>query len=203
MRQVLPVASQGSLYVGNQSLVGWFARVTTSVPNLGALWTLGTVRYLSWILLAGLGVTLWRIRRYRPVVADEIAAAILVVLLGATLSWDHYFVWAFVPLTMMCDPRRWRAVSPSKCLAWAVMLTVAVGLFATAGPDPIGRRGAGRRLGSLVRKPVHRSRRSSSSRWRLVSSGRAAGARWRMSHRQTASASPASFDGPELSLSQR
>jgi hypothetical protein len=136
LRDVLPDASGGSLYVSNQSVVGWLARITTPVTSLDHQWTLGRERYLAWLLFAGLGYLLWRVRRDRPVVPLEIGAAVLVLLVASPLSWDYYFVWAFVPLVLVLDPRSWAGTRIRERVAWGAGLVAAVVLLAFRLPIP-------------------------------------------------------------------
>jgi alpha-1,2-mannosyltransferase len=136
VRDVLPNASGGSLYVGNQSIVGWLARITSPITSLDHQWPVGGERYVSWMLIAGFGALLLRLRRGRPVVPIEIGAAVLVVLVAGPLSWDHYFVWAFVPLVLVLDPRAWVGPSRRERGLWATGVVTTVALLTVRLPVP-------------------------------------------------------------------
>jgi alpha-1,2-mannosyltransferase len=136
VRDVLPNASGGSLYVSNQSIVGWLARITSPITSLDHQWPVGNERYVSWLLVAGFGVLLVRLRLGRPVVPTEIGAAVLVVLVASPLSWDHYFVWAFVPLVLVLDPRAWVGPMRAERGLWAAGIATTVVLLAVRLPVP-------------------------------------------------------------------
>jgi hypothetical protein len=58
--------------------------------------------------LAGLAIVrLWRYRRNRPIVPLELGVLVLIALLVGPLSWEHYFVWAFIPFVLCFDVELW------------------------------------------------------------------------------------------------
>jgi len=130
LRDVLPGASHGTLYFGNQSLTGWIGRLVSPVTELTSNWDLGSIRYVSWIFIVGCGLALWRLTRRHAVQPLELGLGMLVVLLAGPLSWDHYFVWAFVPLVVLLDPAVWRRSGIREQCAWCAGLTTAVVLLA-------------------------------------------------------------------------
>jgi alpha-1,2-mannosyltransferase len=107
-KQVLPLASAGSIYTGNQSVVGWVGRVLAGTDDLAARTVLGPIHYLGVVIAAVGTVVLWRIRRRSPLDPLELGALILVILVAGPLSWDHYFVWAAIPVVSMTAARYWR-----------------------------------------------------------------------------------------------
>lgn len=127
--RVMPDVSAGSLYTGNQSLVGWVGRVLAHTDDLASTTVLGPVHYLGIVLAASGVVALWSMRRTAPFDPLELGVVALVVLVAGPLSWDHYFVWALLPLVLMVDPRRWRGRAATNCRALAVAMGAAVVLF--------------------------------------------------------------------------
>ena len=109
VREVAPQIGRGSLHVWNQSVVAWFARLTSSAHTdlaaqrtLAQLWSL-----LAYAFAAAAIVGLWRLRRHRPIAPLELGVLVLVALLAGPLSWEHYFVWAFIPFVLCFDARLW------------------------------------------------------------------------------------------------
>jgi hypothetical protein len=123
---VLPGASQGSSYVGNQSAIGWIARLTTSQTHLDQQVTLGGINRLGPVLVVVALVLLARSCPGRRFVVQELGVVVLVVLLASPLSWDHYFTWAAFSVVVLCDARLWREVA----VAWrgcAIVASLAAG----------------------------------------------------------------------------
>jgi alpha-1,2-mannosyltransferase len=109
LRDVAPEIGRGSLHVWNQAGVGWLARLTSSGHvDLAVQRTLPQFWSLLAYALAGVTVVaLWRHRRNRPIVPLELGLLVLVALLVGPLSWEHYFVWAFIPLVLCFDVDLW------------------------------------------------------------------------------------------------
>ena len=129
VERVMPDVSAGSLYTGNQSLVGWVGRLVTHTDDLASTTVLGPVHYLGIVLAAAGVVALWSTRRTAPFDPLELGVVVLVVLVAGPLSWDHYFVWALLPLVLIVDPRRWRGRSVTNCRALALSIGAAVVLL--------------------------------------------------------------------------
>jgi alpha-1,2-mannosyltransferase len=129
--RVMPDVSAGSLYTGNQSLVGWVGRLIAHTDDLASTTVLGPVHYLGIVLAAAGVVALWSTRRSASATFDplELGAVVLVVLVAGPLSWDHYFVWALLPLVLMVDPRRWRGRTTASCRALALAMGAAIVLL--------------------------------------------------------------------------
>jgi alpha-1,2-mannosyltransferase len=130
IKDVFPEVSAGTLYTGNQSVVAWLARTLTGSDDLLNRSALGPIHYLGLVIAAAALVALWRMRRHAALDPLELGVLILVVLVAGPLSWDHYFVWAAIPLATMIDARYWRAGSPRRNAALALTMAVAVLLFA-------------------------------------------------------------------------
>jgi alpha-1,2-mannosyltransferase len=111
LRDVAPEVGRGSLHVWNQSIVGWLARLTSSGhADLAVQRLLPQFWSLLAYALAGLAILrLWRWRRNRPIVPLELGVIVLVALLVGPLSWEHYFVWAFIPFVLCFDVDLWAA----------------------------------------------------------------------------------------------
>ena len=129
VERVMPDVSAGSLYTGNQSLVGWVGRLVAHTDDLASTSVLGPVHYLGILLAAGGVVALWSTRRTAWFDPLELGVVVLVVLVAGPLSWDHYFVWALLPLVLMVDPHRWRERSAAACRALALAMVAAVVLL--------------------------------------------------------------------------
>ena len=56
-------------------------------------------------------------------------AVCLVALLMGPLSWEHYFVWASVPLVLCCDLELWLGRSRRELVALACALAVGTWLL--------------------------------------------------------------------------
>ena len=91
---------------------------------------LGPIHYLGFVVVGGAIFVLWRLRRHAPLVPLELGALILVILVAGPLSWDHYFVWAVIPVVLMADVRYWSAGSKGRNTAVALTAAVAILLFA-------------------------------------------------------------------------
>ena len=109
LRDVAPEIGRGSLHVWNQAGVGWLARLTSSGHvDLAVQRTLPQFWSLLAYALAGVTVVaLWSHRRNRPIVPLELGLLVLVALLVGPLSWEHYFVWAFIPFVLCFDVELW------------------------------------------------------------------------------------------------
>jgi hypothetical protein len=71
-------------------------------------------------------------RRSRPIVPLELGLLVLVALLVGPLSWEHYFVWAFIPFVLCFDVHLWAGRSRSEV---AVLLgALAVGTYLLVVP---------------------------------------------------------------------
>ena len=93
----------------NQALVAWLARVTssghldaTAQTTLAPIWSV-----LAYALAGAALLALWSRRRGAPLQPLELGAVCLVALLVGPLSWEHYFVWAFVPFVLCFDLALW------------------------------------------------------------------------------------------------
>jgi len=125
LRDVSPRVSNGTVNAFNQSLVGALARLTESVPRFASHAGLGGWSLLAYAVWGVALFGLWRLRRGRAVDPLELGILILVLLVAGPLSWDHYYVWALIPLVLMLDPVRWRGRS-------TVEIVVLVGLSLVA-----------------------------------------------------------------------
>ena len=175
---VLPDASSGSLHVGNQSVVGWLARIVSPITSLDANWGLGSIRYLGWLVVAVAGVVLFRLRRGRSIDPLELAAGLLVVLLAGPLSWDHYFVWCYVALVLLLDPARWTARSRPRGRALGRGHRRRDRAARARGAAAVAVGGAREPRGALVRHSL-RGRRDAPCRGRIPPAGAGSAARRR------------------------
>ena len=137
VERVMPDVSAGSLYTGNQSLVGWVGRLVAHTDDLASTTVLGPVHYLGIVVAAAGVVALWSTRRTARFDPLELGIVVLVVLVAGPLSWDHYFVWALLPLVLIADPRRWQGRTTTQCraLALAVVASVVLLLPHVSVPD--------------------------------------------------------------------
>ena len=129
VERVMPDVTAGSLYTGNQSLVGWVGRLLAHTDDLASTTVLGPVHYLGIVLAVAGVVALWSTRRSAAFDPLELGVVVLVVLVAGPLSWDHYFVWALLPLVLMVDPRRWAGRTTTQCRALALAIVAAVVLL--------------------------------------------------------------------------
>jgi uncharacterized membrane protein len=129
VRSVLPDVSRGSLYVGNQSLGAWISRMTTG-GDISAHALLGPARFVGPVLALGVTLALWWRRRPCPVLPLELGALTLVMLVAGPLSWDHYYVWAVLPLVLLVDPSVWRDRPRAQTAGMLAAIVVAVLLLA-------------------------------------------------------------------------
>lgn len=134
LRHVAPAIGHGSIHVWNQSLVGWLARVTSSghvdatvQSTLAPIWSL-----VAYALAAGALFALWARRRRVPLQPLELGAVCLVALLVGPLSWEHYFVWAFVPFVLCFDLDLW--IDRSRREVAVLIAALAVGTCLLAVP---------------------------------------------------------------------
>jgi hypothetical protein len=127
---VLPNLSGGTRFVRNQSLPAFLDRLLHGGGMVSQA-PLGAVRWLGPACVLLGFFTLWRIARGRPTVAPlELAAVVLVLLVGGPLSWDHYFVWAVLPVVLLCDLRLWTLVPPFTRTMGVVAIACALGMLA-------------------------------------------------------------------------
>ncbi len=131
VRDVAPQIGRGSLHVWNQSVVAWVARLTSSAhTDLAAQHQLAQVWSLSAYAVAALVVVgLWRLRRRTPIAPLELGLLVLVALLVGPLSWEHYFVWAFIPFVLCFDVRLWARRTRTDIALMLGMLAVGTCLF--------------------------------------------------------------------------
>jgi hypothetical protein len=126
IRDVAPSVASGPIHVYNQSLVAWLERLVASPRLFGAHTDLGSVYLLAYVI-AGLGtVGLWYARRRSSLVPLELGVLILLVLLAGPLSWDHYFVWAVIPITLLADVEWWVGRSRREAVALLGALVASV-----------------------------------------------------------------------------
>jgi alpha-1,2-mannosyltransferase len=142
-RDVAPSVSKGSIDIYNQSWVAWVARLFTSPGDYGSHDGLGPIHLVAYAIAAGGTFGLWRARRRLPFVPLELGALIVIALLAGPLSWDHYFVWAVIPITLVVDPDLWRGRSRTEVIGLVAATGAAVLLWyqwvtvpAVAGPEP-------------------------------------------------------------------
>jgi alpha-1,2-mannosyltransferase len=126
IRDVSPQVSKGTISGYNQSMVGAFARLTTHADDLSARIGPGSWYLVAYVIWAVALVGLWRARRGRMLDPLELGVLVLVILLAGPLSWDHYFVWAVLPIVLMADPTRWHGRAPLETAALAVGLGAAL-----------------------------------------------------------------------------
>jgi alpha-1,2-mannosyltransferase len=126
IRDVVPSASSGPIHVYNQSLVASIERLVTNPSAFGTFAALGVVHFLAYAIAGAGTLGLWYARRRSPFVPLELGALILVVLLAGPLSWDHYFTWALIPITLMIDVDLWRGRSRTESIALAAATGAAV-----------------------------------------------------------------------------
>ncbi len=129
IRTVAPGIGHGSFHVWNQALVGWLARMTsfgradlTAQSTLAPIWST-----LAYLIAAVVLVALWSRRRRQPLVPLELGAVVLVALLIGPLSWEHYFVWAFVPFVLCFDVDLW--VGRTRGEVAVLLLALALGTY--------------------------------------------------------------------------
>jgi alpha-1,2-mannosyltransferase len=137
-RDISPQVSKGTISAYNQSIVGALARLTTSHADLSMRVGPGAWYLLAYTLWAGVVIALWHGRRGRGLDPLELGVLLLVMLLAAPLTWDHYFVWAVLPIVMLADCTRWQGRRPIETTALLSGL-VAAGLLLRRGvriPSP-------------------------------------------------------------------
>ena len=99
---ILPSLGDSPLHVQNQSLGAWLARLATAdVQLLSFAAGVGGWKLVG-AAVAGLLLLLLHRRAGKAVSADGLAIAILLALLAGPLTWDHYLLWAIVPV-MLCS----------------------------------------------------------------------------------------------------
>ena len=106
---ILPSAAKGTLYVYNQSLPAWLARLLSPETNLiDSRISLGPWQYASVpLLLLGLGAV-WLVARRAPQHPLTLSLLIPVAILTGPVAWDHYLTWMILPLVQMADRRAWQ-----------------------------------------------------------------------------------------------
>ncbi len=122
IRHVAPSVAQGTRHVYDQALPAWLARMTSRFPSIVTHGSIGGWRFLGVAL--GLAVTfgLWRARRAREIDPLDLGVLVLAGLLAGPLTWDHYCVWALIPLALMADPARWAGRSVGEAAALVAAL---------------------------------------------------------------------------------
>jgi hypothetical protein len=135
-RDVAPRVSKATVSAFNQSIVGAAGRLTTHLDfesgRAPGHW------YLLGYAVAVIGVlALWWTRRGRATVDPlDLGILVLVALLAGPLTWDHYLVWAIVPLVLIVDPARWRGRTPVEGLTLGFMIAAGVYLLNANVPLP-------------------------------------------------------------------
>lgn len=124
---VVPKISGGTSYIGNQSVPAWIDRMVMRSDDVLAQAPLGATRMLGPLLaLAGCGL-LWACCRRRLAVAPlELGGVIVVMLLAGPLTWDHYYVWAIIPVVLLADVEAWLGLSSRFRVAGVALLGVAI-----------------------------------------------------------------------------
>ena len=120
-------------------------RLTTQADDLSSRIGPGSWYLVAYLLWAVALFGLWRARRGRSLDPLELGVLVLVLLLAGPLSWDHYFVWAVLPIVLLADPARWRGRRPLETGALLAGLGAALLLCRRGAGAPVARRGAGRR----------------------------------------------------------
>jgi alpha-1,2-mannosyltransferase len=151
VRDVVPVLSRATPHVWNQSLVAWLARIFSRTnpltqPQLHGWYQLSPV--IAVVAIVGL----WRYRSGCPVDSIELGLLTLVALLMGPLTWDHYTVWAIVPLVVFCDLRYWVGRSRRESLVLLGALAVATTLL-TVSLERVWADAGGASWGSFVTSP--------------------------------------------------
>jgi alpha-1,2-mannosyltransferase len=136
VRDVSPVASKGAISAYNQSIVGAGARLMTSGPDLASHAGPGAWYLLAYVVWSVALWALWRYRRGRTVEPLELGVLVLVILLAGPLTWDHYFVWALIPLVLIVDPARWRGRRPVEVVVLVAVLVGATWMCKAGIPMP-------------------------------------------------------------------
>jgi alpha-1,2-mannosyltransferase len=125
VRHVAPTVSQGTRVIWNQSLPAWFARMFSHHPDVTAYAPIGAWRLLGVAVALAATIGLWWARRRCAIAPLDLGILVLVALLAGPLSWDHYLVWALIPLVLVFDPERWAGRSPGE--ATALLGALAIG----------------------------------------------------------------------------
>jgi alpha-1,2-mannosyltransferase len=127
VRRIVPTVAGGTRVIWNQSLPAWLARMFAPVRDVSTYQPIGSWHYFGIVVALGATVGLWLMRR-RPrehaIDPLDLGILVLVALLAGPLSWDHYFVWAVIPLVLVCDPSRWIGVTRRE----TVVLVAALGI---------------------------------------------------------------------------
>jgi alpha-1,2-mannosyltransferase len=136
LRDVSPSVSKGSGSAFNQSVVGALARLTTSVPNFWSPAGHGSWYVVAYVIWALALFGLWRLRHDHAVDPLELGVLVLVILVAGPLTWDHYYVWALLPLVLVLDLERWRGRGFAECAVLVALLAVATWWTRTGIPVP-------------------------------------------------------------------
>jgi alpha-1,2-mannosyltransferase len=144
LRKVAPSISAGPIHVYNQSLVAWLQRVTTNPAAFGSHTSLGPEHFLAYIIAGAGTLALWSARRRSSLQPLELGVLILLMLVAGPLSWDHYFVWTVIPITLMVDLDLWRGRSRREVVTLVGATSAAVLLLfhpvtvPSTPPGPLG-----------------------------------------------------------------
>jgi hypothetical protein len=104
---VAPSLATGNRTVENQSLPAALSRLFTHADDIvRTTATLGGWRFVGLVGGPLAVIALWRVRHRRAFEALELGAAILVALLAAPVSWEHYLSWAVLALMLLATPGR-------------------------------------------------------------------------------------------------
>jgi hypothetical protein len=136
---ILPALLKGSAFFQNQSLNGFFSRLFADpglyyslqeFPSIPQVRTLSTLASLALVAM-GAFVTRKRISRNSLRFDLEFSLVIVTMLLGSTISWEHYFTWLLLPFLVLLNPRLQTCLTPRRYLtviagAFAAYLTVTI-----------------------------------------------------------------------------
>jgi alpha-1,2-mannosyltransferase len=126
VRNVAPSVASGPIHVYNQSLVAWLGRLVAEPRLFGTHTDLGSVYLLAYVVTALGTLGLWYARRWSALAPLELGVLVLLLLLAGPLSWDHYFVWAVIPITLVADLDLWVGRSRGEVVALLSALAAAV-----------------------------------------------------------------------------
>jgi Glycosyltransferase family 87 len=115
IRDIAPSASEGTRHMYNQALPAWLARLFSGFPDVVTHGSIGAWHLLGITFALGATFGLWRARRHHAVEPLALGVLVLVGLIAGPLTWDHYTVWALIPLVLIADALRW-----SRCTAFEV-----------------------------------------------------------------------------------
>lgn len=118
---VLPSLGDSPLHVQNQSLGAWLARLATDDVQLRSFAAGVGGWKLVGAAVAGALLLLLHQRGGNSEPAAGLAAVILLALLAGPLTWDHYLLWAIVPVMLCSAQLSWRGL----CLLLLLLLPLA------------------------------------------------------------------------------